>query len=740
MPAETEMVDPQTPVPTPIPENETDDAALIEAYTREAEIPAPLEKWYKAFDRDRAYVNDDCMVLDSTDAVGTNHILRNQYTVMALLASRNADISINVGDAVWEPQPEFATDPMTGQPMLDPMTGQPAIIGELPGEPPPELGRLAHTMEVLARRLLMEARFRQQLAGAVQDVETNAVMFIKVNQQEDYKKDPLGNFRFNDQQDNYALYRHWSARVASGDIVADSAEHKRFQDLETTIRGYLVTQIMQDLEDNPPAMGPVDPMTGLPLGPPMMDPRQETLVGLQAGTGPIDMEDIPEVAHWVGFPIDFVNPEDIRFDGDITRPEDFWRAMRVQHRVYMDVEAAAAKFGLTPEEAKRLPKAKSSTGTAKSAGGEASSRNDALTSKSMDTKTELWECWDRQTNKVSVYAIGFPRFLHKYTPTVVWRNWFPIIPFLFNRVTGRFVGVSSTTLQRPAQEEINLMRTLDRHAKKACFPRILVRKGTLQPGEKAKYKRARPYEVIELETPDELNDAIKETAAVTYNPQLTDSSRAETDLQRMSGTSLVAGGTVGVSKSATETATAQQGTEATADYRRGIIEDLYNDVVTCVLDLAARLLPEQNVKALAGPGAFWPDRGLEDLWRNLQVTIRAGSTGKPDTDKRLGWATNMIQVARNLGLMAKGPQILDYISREAGVFDRISEFFQIAPMPPMGMGAPGAPPGGPGAPPATGGSPPSPPKLDSQQGQGGGGGKPMSGAPTPDSIPNRPQV
>lgn len=737
----------QTVADAPADSAASADAALILAYEKETCIPSPLEKWYRAFDNDRKYVNDACMALDAQDAVGTNHILRNQWTLMSLLNSRDADIRIDLEEMIWQPEPQFAIDPLTGGPMIDPMTGVPAVIGELPGQPPPELVKYAKTQEVLARRLLKESRFRQQLAGAIQDVETNAIMFIKVNQQQDFKRDPIGNFRFNDQQENYALYRFWQAKVAAGEILEGSAEMSRFRNLETTVRTYLAAQIRADMAANPVAPEPVlDPLTGEPMldamGAPLVmetiDPREEQAAMLEAGTTPIDLSQVPEVASWIGLPIDIVQPEDIRIDWTITRPEDFWRTKRLQHRVFMDRDECAAKYGLTPEEAKKLVPVGGLTTTAVVANGDPTNRDEQLSQNQIGQQVEVWECWDRQTNYVCVWTKGVTRFLQKYTPRVVWRNWFPVIPILFNRVTGRLVGVSSTTLQRPAQEEINQLRTLDRHAKKAAFPKILVKRGVFLRGEARKYKNALPYEVIELDMPDEINSAVKETAMAPYNPQLTDSSRAEMDLQRMAGVSLVAGGAVGVSESATETATAQAGTDALTDYRRGTIEDVYCDVVTCMLDMATSVFPEENIKALCGPGAFIPPMDKETQWRYMAVRVRAGSTGKPDAKVMQERLLGLTQIATAFGMMPKGPEIMDVIAREWGMFDGIGRYFQLAP-PPAPAGPGGAPDKG-GPPRREGGPPATPPAPGSRQGEGGGGGQPMDAAPSPESIPNRPQV
>jgi len=114
----------------------------------------------------------------------------------------------------------------------------------------------------------------------------------------------------------------------------------------------------------------------------------------------------------------------------------------------------------------------------------------------------------------------------------------------------------------------------------------------------------------------------------------------------------------------------------------------------------------------------------------MHVKIEVGSTGRPETDKHLGWMTTMTQIARNLGMVAQGPEVLDFLSKNTGIYENISKYFQVAPAAPMGGGMP----------PNTGGPPPSTPKIDSKQGEGGGGGEPMSKAPSPESIPNRPQI
>lgn len=788
-------------------DDDTEERALIDSFNQEIKIPPDLDKWFTAFDYDREYVNNRAMLTDAEDAVGTNHILRNQWVLQSQIYAKDPECAFEAMDQIWPDTPPV-TDPLTGMVLVPPM----------PGQPPPELDGLARTLDILVKQLLKENRFSSRLKGAIQDVETNALVFLKVNQQEDYERDPIGRRRNNDQQGNFAMFAWLSAQKASGDIQDGDAKAQRLKDLEVLVRGY----IAQDLRDQvanapkppqapmlpgdatgpalpppalppplanmgaplpgaapvlpeaipgtpaaPPAGGlgaamapagpPAPPLPG-PLGaatppvpPPMPDPRLAQADAIEAPGSDVDISAmVPQVAKWIGTPIDFVMPEDIRIDWRITRPEDIYDSRRIHHRVKMDEDEFAAKYKLTPEEMQKIPRANGKTPDGLS--NTTSGRDPEQYTPDMDVTTQrlsktvnVWETWDKQTNTVYVWVIGYKTFLQNYVPTVVWRNWFPFLPFIFNRVTGRFVGISSTTLQRPAQEEINLFRTHDRHAKKASFPRILIKRGLFRRGEKQRYKNSLPYEVIEVDSPDEISKALYEAKPIAYDPKLYSTEKAEFDLQRMAGVSLSAGGAVS-DVTATDALQAQQGSDQLSQFKQATIEQLVADVGTAIADIAIQIMPEENVKAICGPGAIWPE-GIdrETLYRKLHLSVRAGSTGRPDSKERLAVITQAIQIAGPiLGLRAKGPAILDEIFRDAGVNLNLSKYFELAPPPPPpGMGAP---PGG-GAPgPGQGGGIGSTPASGKPMGAGKppgappGGAPPMNGPPkTIQNIPNHPQ-
>lgn len=691
--------------PTP---PDASEKSLVAEYTESLKIPTQLQKWFKAFEVDREYVNDKCMEVDAEDAVSTNHILRNQYLLSATIASRDADIT-------WRPEDRMYP------PALDPMTGMPS-----PGVAPDYLTDFGRTMTILIRGMLKENRFRQRLRGAVQDVETNNLVWIKVKQQVNYKTDPLGNTRFNDQLDNYALYEHMRGQIAAGEIAEDSAEMNKFKQLEQTVRQYLISGLQQDLVENPPTPPMVDPMMGMQMLPPS-DPREIQLQQLESGTE-IPSTLVPEVPKYIGIGLDFIAPDDVRVDWRITRPEDIYSARDIKHRVRMTVKEIGSKYGLSAEELKLLPACKN-----KGSSTDPSATYDAqqqLDDSLMGEEVSVWEVWDRTLNRVNVFIPGYEKLLHSYTPTATWRHWFPFILILFNRTTGRMVGVSSTALQRPAQEEMNLFRTHDRHAKKACFPRILVKKGVFRGGEKNKYQNSRPYEVIELHSVEDVKKAIHETTPLAYNGQLYDISRAEMDLQKMAGVSTVAGGVVGTADSATEVVTAQNGVDLLAKFKAGMLDDAIHDVGQCMADIAVQIMPQKNVVARCGPGAVWPPVDIETLYFNLGIELTNGSTGQPDTQKRLEFWDKAAAIITAMGGRPK-PELLNVIGRDTGIHENLSRYFDIMPVPM---------PGAPGAPGSTGPSAPigGPPlSLGPQQGVGGGAPPPGPGnAPkTVDNIP-----
>jgi hypothetical protein len=648
-----EQAEPEKPDPLPR------EAAQVAEFTSLVTVPAFLTNWYEQYDSDRVYVNEKCMLLDQDSTVATNYILRNQIVLLANLYARDPAIS-------WKPGPVI-------------------------GQHPPDLAKYGKTLETFCSKMAEEMELRRLIRAGIQDASTVSWAIFKLNPQEDPKLDPLGTRRQDDQLDNLARYQWLLQRQQAGQISPDSALAQEIEDLKQVVIAYVQAQIEEDLINNAPAMAPViDPMTGMPAVDPVTgepvqqqdlnDPRLARLQQLESGQLPADT-DVGEIARFLGFNLDPIQPEDFRFDWTVASPEALYQGQRMAHRVFMDYDTFGAKFDVTPEEVGQCivygddgramgTDRRWTTGRAYQNSGSQETptdRTDIETPSNMG-RCAVWEMWHKPSGRVYVWVEGMKRFLMNYAPTVVGRRWFPFYFLPFNRVTGRAIPLSDTVLTRQLQDELNRRRTQEAEAQNAAFPRIFVRRNTLKPGEKEEIENSYPYQVIELDSPDEINKAFAETKPLPFNPELYRRDETRMEMEMMSGISRNAAGS-GQGDLATTAAIANEQMGVQTDFRRGLVEELIHDILYDVAYMAVQFFPEENIKRICGPEAYWPLLGREQFLRYLKLEVRAGSTGRPDAEKNLATMEKFANVATALRLPVDGEAILEDMMYEMGKND-----------------------------------------------------------------------
>lgn len=689
-------------------EYDESECAKIKQFEKLLVIPRHFEVIYSRYQEDRDYISTSCLpsVVDDEDTVSTNFILRNQYTLVGQIYAR-------------DPKPEIRPKQIIGQ-------------------APPGLLEFARSTELVANRLADESGLKAKINGALQDVQTQGVAWLKITTQQDIYKDPLGCTRQNDQLDNIARLRTLLDGFGAGDFDENSADYFDLIQLSDTVRTYLVGQAKEQMAQQapPPASGmqgqpPVDPA----MGDPAVADQQQQLDSLQGGQGaPLAPSMLPEVPVFIGVNIDPVLPDDMRVDWDITRPEDIYQSKWIAHRVFMYTEEIADRWHVPSEDlakARTEPRMRSTSGS--TAGDEnPSDRTDIEKDRSND-RIAVWEIWDKVAGRRYVWVTGMDRFVVNEVPEAVWHNWYPFFPLVLNRMTGQLYGVSDVRLQMPLQDEINLKRTHEREAQKAAYPRWVATRGTLLSNEKAAIENALPYKVVEVEkASDILKNLIELPNSFKFDPRLYDISKAKREIDMMSGIPQLASGGTGDTELATEAAIANQQMGVQADRRKNIVEDYLKDIYICFVELAIQIFPEDNIKQLIGEGAVWPTLNREQLWHMLSLEIMAGSAGKPDKGKDLSDLMSMVDIGNRLGLVMNGVEVF---KRAMEVMDMPGavERYVIGLMPPGG--APGAP-----GPDAGGGAGKSGPNNGGGGAQPGAGAPPMSGGPirSPQQIPNGP--
>lgn len=714
-PAAEDPVAPPADDTTPADETETQapeeheydaaECAKIEEFAKLLEVPTPYQDIYKRFQEDRDYLANQCLPSqDDEDTVSTNFILRNQYTLIAQIFARN-------------PQPEIRPEAMIGP-------------------PPPGLMEFGRTAELVVKRLATEAEIKAKLNGALQDVQTHDIAWLKITTQQDIYKDPLGCTRQNDQLDNIARLRTLIDAYGNTEFDETTAEYKTLTDLSDTVRTYLMGQ-MQDQMQQQQASQPVDPMTGVPAPSPM----QGQIDAMQSGTGePLPQHTLPEVPVFIGINVDPVLPDDIRVDWDIIRPEDFYQAKWVAHRLYMTADEIADRWHVPSDDiaaARSENKKRASSGGSNKTTEELPTDRTDIEKDNLNGKIAVWEIWDKVAGRRYVYVSGMEYFVVNEVPDVVWHKWFPFFPLVFNRVTGQFYGPSDVRLQMPLQDEINLKRTHEREGQKASYPRWLAKRGTIKEGETAAIENALPYKVVFVESPEDIQKNLIELPnSFKFDPKLYDIEKAKRELEIMAGMPNLASGETSDTNTATEAAIANQHLGIQSSRRQAIVEDYLQDIYTCIAEMALQLFPEANIKQLVGEGAVWPPLNREQMWRMLSLDIKAGSSGQPDEQKELSDLMSMVELGTRLGLVMNGVEVFKRAMEIKDIPGAV-ERYVIGLMPPA-AGGPGAPPPGasnggpnaqsPGPGDNTGGPRPGSPPI----GQG------AAAAPTPQSIPNGP--
>jgi hypothetical protein len=145
--------------------------------------------------------------------------------------------------------------------------------------------------------------------------------------------------------------------------------------------------------------------------------------------------------------------------------------------------------------------------------------------------------------------------------------------------------------------------------------------------------------------------AAKPVAAIDM--RLYDPTLILNDMERISGVQEALSAAInspGNPKTATEANIQQSGTQARTTSDRDNLEAMLTELAEYTAQQALQCLEVRDVQRLAGPKAFWPENmDIEDLFTLVEITIEAGSTGKPRqaTDMQ-AWGTILPLIQKSL--------------------------------------------------------------------------------------------
>lgn len=118
---------------------------------------------------------------------------------------------------------------------------------------------------------------------------------------------------------------------------------------------------------------------------------------------------------------------------------------------------------------------------------------------------------------------------------------------------------------------------------------------------------------------------------------LYDTSYTKMDMELIWGTQEAIMGTIQQPKTATEAKIQEGGTMARTTSKRDDLEDVLTEIGEGMAEIALQVFDLEDVRDMAGPEAIWPVDTItpENIDTLLNVEVRAGSSGKPDSQAQI---------------------------------------------------------------------------------------------------------
>jgi hypothetical protein len=320
---------------------------------------------------------------------------------------------------------------------------------------------------------------------------------------------------------------------------------------------------------------------------------------------------------------DFPRSDEIVVDTDCRHLKTFAGARWVAH-----------KFDMTPDRVLKVYKVDvKKSFTRYFAKGKTSSKSD-----DKDSLCRVWEVQDIETQMCFVVCDGYPDFLKEpYAPDVKVERFWTLFPLVFNEVEGDDGDIyppSDAWLMRHPQFEYNRVRQGLREHRMANRPKYVSAMNSLEDDDKTKLTTSPAHSIIEIAgmTPGEkIADKVQRMDMIGIDPNMYQVEEHFKDTLRAVGSQEAnMGSTSG--DTATETSIAEQGRQSGISDQVDELDDFLTEVVKATTQLMLLEITPETAKEIAGPGTPWPamPQTREEIVKDLYVTIKAGSSGRPN--------------------------------------------------------------------------------------------------------------
>lgn len=464
-------------------------------------------------------------------------------------------------------------------------TIQPAIYAKAPEiaveiderintEDYPMLGKFSKTLEnALNVFLVKDAKLKKRGKVAVRSALTATIGFVKVIYQREKGQDPLIRNRINDTQDNV-------------DRIKTLIEETKIEGGECDLYEAKMFELQQQLE--------------------ALQKQIEIVVS-------------------EGLVVDTISPEDlIILDASCRDIDEFPQSGEIAHRIKMTVGNFKTTFGKAPPKGAKqyIP----------------SENNDEETPKDVEEDDKIihvYEVWSLKDLTVYTLCEGIKEYIREpYQPETLGEQWYPFFGLQLRRVDGKKYPRSFVEQVVELQDEYNTRRTnASEHRRKNIPVRVFNKSAGITDDEIAKINaRTIGTDIIGVTaSPTEpLQSQLASLAEIPYNPQMYDTTDILFDLEKVGNTQDAASGAIRVAKTATEAEIAASGQQGRTGESLDVVEDWLTEIAAYSAQLLIQNVPAETIQERFGKDSVWPEIDKKTLFGMVNVTIRAGSTSKPN--------------------------------------------------------------------------------------------------------------
>lgn len=346
-----------------------------------------------------------------------------------------------------------------------------------------------------------------------------------------------------------------------------------------------------------------------------------------------------------------------------------------------------------------------------------------------DSYVEIWEFYDIDRGKMSVFCDGGDKFLVN-----------PIdIPFTFGHpfvmlrnyeVPETFYTMGELEAIEPLQMELNETRTQMMNHRKRFSRKWLYKESAFDPEGRNALESDEDNVMVPVISEEPLGNVISPMPAVISPPEFYNQSNLiSSDIDRVSGVSeYMRGALPEIRRTATEAAIAQDAANARASDKLAIIERAIADCARRLVMLAQQYMTGEQAVRVVGQDAqpIWVNFDEEYIRGEFDFEVEGGSTAPVNESFRRQMALQVVDAMApfaGAGIIDM-PKLANYVLQYGfGIKNAASFVMAQPPVPPMAEGA--TPQGA--VPPAPAPAPGLPPEAAPMQ--------PTGGMPMPTNIP-----